>query len=537
MKALTARTHLPYDPLPADGTREINTHAARGETVSLSFSLEAHATVDDLEVSASALYGTGGRELSATMDPYVVHRWMQAGLGVFQTQAIEVGELLLKDDRVTLRDGYVRNCGSAWHIHKSRSRYDPPRIRLSGPVTTFLAAGTTKQFWISLAVPASAARGDYHGSIVVRHNGQTLLEVGVRVTVLDINLAPPLRDTMLWYRGTINCHHWRHFVRRDVYETQLRDIYDHGFRSISLLETDARRLQQALDTAQAIGFCDNVVLDGFRKELWSSVNFGKLRPVAYVSDEIDGDPNRLRGHVESIQHAKSNGVRTMASILDWRTLEQTMSKALGLQPDLVSVYAPGNRQRLGSSRQSGLDGADLYFYWQAHMEKPLVHRLLAGLLFWKSGADGISPYCYQHLPGIPNSPFDDFDLWDATQIDRVGRRFRDHMTTYPARNGVIHTLQWKGLTEGLTDFRYLTTLDLAIESAEKAEYPVIRERGAKARAQLDSVVEKFQWDDVDILSENSAAPYPDFSSRDMLNLRSRIVDELKALGGVAVVED
>ncbi|MEO7368189.1 MAG: hypothetical protein ABIZ36_09540, partial [Gemmatimonadaceae bacterium] len=448
-----------------------------------------------------------------------------------------VGELLLKDDRITLRDKYVRGCGSPWHIHKARTRYNPPRVRLSGPVQTFIASGATKQFWISLAVPVDATPGDYYGSILVRQNGKTLLEVGVHVTVLGIELVPPLKDTMLWYRGTINCHHWRHYIRREVFETQLKDIYDHGFRSISLWETDAKRLQQALDTAQAIGFCGNVVMNGFRKELWSSVDFGKLRPVAYVSDEVDADVTRLGAHVKAIQHAKSNGVRTMASVLDWRTLEQTMSRALGLQPDIVSVYAPGNRGRLGFSKQNGLDNADLYFYWQAHMEKPLVHRMLAGLLLWKSGADGISPYCYQHLPGIPHSPFDDFDPWDDTQVDTLGRRFKDHMATYPARNGVIHTLQWKGLAEGLTDLRYLNTLDAAIEAAEQAADPSIRERGPKARRQVELAVEKFHWDDVDILSETSATPYPDFGSRDMLELRRTIVDQLKELNGTAGVEE
>lgn len=537
MKALTARSHLPYDPLPTEGTREINTIACRGETLSLSFSLEARATVHDVEVSATALYGVQRRELSANMDPYVVHRWPQAGLGVFQTRAIEVSELLLKDDRITFRDGYIWRCESAWHIHKSRSRYVPPRVQLSGPARTVVPAGATKQFWISLAVPFDALPGEYQGSIVVRQNGLTLLEIGVQVTVLDIDLSRPPEDSMLWYRGTINCHNSRHYVRSGVFAAQLKDIYDHGFRSISLWESDAKRLQRALDIAQSIGFCDNVVMNGFRKELWSSVDFGKLKPIAYVSDEVDADLNRLGAHVESIQHAKSNGARTMSSILDLRTLEQTMSRALGLQPDVVSVYAPGNREALGVSKQKGLEDACLYFYWQSHMEKPLVHRLLAGLLLWKSSADGIAPYCYQHLPGFPNSPFDDFDPWDSTQIDTLGRKFKDHMTTYPARNGVIHTLQWKALSEGLTDLRYLRTLDSAIQSAERATDPATRERAAKSRHRLESAVETFQWADIDILSETSATPYPNFSSQDILALRRTIVDELTALSPGCGAED
>ena len=538
MKALTARTHLSYDPSPTEVTREVTTNVARGEIASLSFSLEAHVAVEGLEVSATALQASDGRYLQAIVDPYLVHRWPQAGLGVFQSSAVEVGELLLKDDRATLRDGYVRRCGSPLHIHKSRTRYDPPDVRLSGPVRTSMTAGSTKQVWISVPIAANATAGEYRGAILVRQNGQALLELDIKVDVLDLDLATPRQDAMLWYRGTINCHHPHHYVRPGQFAAQLKDIYDHGFRHISLWETDAKRLQQALDIAQGVGFQGDVVMDGFREELWSSVDFGRLRPVAYVSDELDGHDNRITGHVESIQHAKANGVRTMASVLDWRTVEQTMSKSSGLKPDVVSIYAPANRGRLAFPKQNGGDDGDLYFYWQAHMEKPLVHRMLAGLLLWKSGADGISPYCYQHLPGIPHSPFDDFDPWDtATHTDALGRRFKDHMATYPARHGVIHTLQWKGLAEGLADLRYLTTLDSAIESAEQSADPAVRERAAEARARLESLVDRFHWTDVDILSETSPSPFPDFSSRGMLDFRCAIVDELRALECADVVEN
>ena len=528
MKALTARTHLPYDPLPAEVTREVKATVAAGEIVSLSFSLDTRPGCDKLELFPTALKSSAGANLHANMDLYVVHRWQQAGIGVFQSSPMSVSELLLKDDRVELRDRYVRRCGSFAHLHKSRTRYLPPDLRLTGPVRTSIESGSTKQFWISITVPNDAQAGHYEGSVVVRQKGRTVLELGVNVEVLGLHLAAPSQNTMLWYRGTINCHHPHHYVRPAVFEKQLEDIYDHGFRSISLWETDTRRLQRALDIAQSAGFCGDVVMDGFREALWSSVDFGRLRPVAYVSDELDGHGDRMAGHVASMKRAKACGIRTMASVLDWRTIEQKMGT--DSRPDVVSVYAPANRigLELPRSRRNG-DG-DLYYYWQAHMEKPLIHRLLAGLLYWKSGADGISPYCYQHLPGFPHSPFDDFDPWDsATHADPLGRKFKDHMATYPARRGVIHTVQWKGLADGLTDFRYLATLDSAIRDAEKSDDPAVREYAAKARSRLQSLAHRLQWTDIDILSETSATPYPGFGTAEILAIRESIVDELKSL--------
>ena len=83
----------------------------------------------------------------------------------------------------------------------------------------------------------------------------------------------------------------------------------------------------------------------------------------------------------------------MASVLDWRTAVSTMGdQSPETRPDVVSVYAPNNSSLLASGAVSG-SHSDMYFYWQAHMEKPLMHRALAGMMLWKSGAGGIAPYC------------------------------------------------------------------------------------------------------------------------------------------------
>jgi hypothetical protein len=536
MKPITARAHLPYHSEPSEVTRQVKASVTRGEIAHLSFSLDSGASIENLEVSPTSLTSSGGQNYALESDLYVVHRWLQAGVGVFQSAPVEVSELLLKDDREPLRDSYIRRCG-AIHVHKSRTRYRPPNVRLTGPVQTSISARGSKQFWLSVAVPSDTPGGSYQGTIHVRRDNATMLELGVEVVVLDLDLVETSRDAMLWYRGTINCHHPHHYVRPDVFRTQLKDIYDHGFRSISLWETDPKRLQHALDVAQSVGFSGDVIMDGFREPLWSSVDFGKLRPVAYVSDEIDVHPDRLEGHIAAMRHATNHGVRTMASVLDWRTVERTMTKTSGILPNVISVYAPDNQTRLAIPAVRGKTDAEVYYYWQAHMEKPLMHRLLAGLLFWKSGAEGISPYCYQHLPGFPYSPFDDFDAWDpASQHDPLGRHFKDHMATYPARRGVIHTLQWKGMADGLTDLRYLETLSSAIEAAESNTDPEMRDRAAAARTRLDALVEKIHWTDIDIVSETSTAPYPEFDNEDMGSIRDVIVSEIEDLSRGAVVQ-
>jgi hypothetical protein len=110
------------------------------------------------------------------------------------------------------------------------------------------------------------------------------------------------------------------------------------------------------------------------------------------------------------------------------------------------------------------------------------------------------------------------------------------MATYPARRGVIHTLQWKGLADGLTDLRYLATLDSAIASAESSSEPEMRERASAARRRLDDQLDKFHWTDVDILSETSAQPFSDSDANDVTAIREIVVDELKELRRGAAVQ-
>lgn len=535
MRPLTARAQPPYDSVPGEATREVKALLARGEMASATFSIGASTSVDNIEVFTTPVLSSGAGAALLQIDLHVVYRWQQAGLGVFQSAPVEVGELLLKDDRVTLRDGYVRRCGDIRHLHKSRSRYLPPDVRLSGPVRTSIAAGASKQFWLSIGVPSETPPGSYEALVIARQDGRSLLELPVAIEVLDVDLLAAPQRTMLWYRGTINCHHPHHYVRPKIFAAQLADIFAHGFRDISLWETDTERLQRAVDIAQSVGFSGDVVLDGFREKLWSSVHFGKLRPVAYVSDEMDGHGiERRAGHIASMRLARNGGAATMASVLDWRAAVQIMEgRSVESRPDVLSVYAPNNSSLLASGAFKRPE-RDVYFYWQAHMEKPLMHRVLAGMMLWKSGAAGISPYCYQHLPGAPNSPFDDFDSWDPTHADTPGRRFKDHMSTYPARHGVVHTLQWKGMADGITDLRYLATLQSAVDAAERSESAAMRERGATAHKRILTLIDKLPWNELDILSETSASPFPNFGSEEMLAIRREIVEVLMSLARIPI---
>jgi hypothetical protein len=164
------------------------------------------------------------------------------------------------------------------------------------------------------------------------------------------------------------------------------------------------------------------------------------------------------------------------------------------------------------------------------MEKPLLHRVLAGFYLWTSGASGIAPYCYQHRPRYPSSPFDDFDEWEpGFHVGAERRPFKDHMTTYPARTGSIPTLQWKGLSDGLTDLRYLTTLEAVLRDAAADDRVAVRALAADIVRRRDALLARVSLGDIDIVAEATTVPYADGRAIDLRAAREQVARDVIAL--------
>ena len=77
--------------------------------------------------------------------------------------------------------------------------------------------------------------------------------------------------------------------------------------------------------------------------------------------------------------------------------------------------------------------------------------------------------------------------------------------TYPTADGVIDTIQWEGYREGVTDLRYLATLQQAIRQSPNTPAAV---RAATFLAELKEA---------------------DLSARDLDEIRSQMIDLILAL--------
>lgn len=518
--------HVAYAPQP-DTTplAELSASGCAGEMLSLTCSISA-ADMDEVHVDVGDLRDDAGRGIARdAIEVFVVREWDQAGLGVYQSARTRVAELLLKDRHADLRDGYGGGCGHWRHWRRRGPFYRPPDLRLRGAVVTDLAHGQPRQLWIALRIPGAAAAGSYRGELRVRgvRPAREPTTLPVLVEVWPQTLAEASRDCFMWFRGTLDCRRPRFYLPEPLYRIHLEDIWAHGFRTVSLSESDPALLQRAVDIAHAAGFRGRIVLSDALPPRLDGIDFRGMQPVFYVSDEID-----LRGeaavaaHVANVREAQQRGLPTMCALVQEPFARRLFDAGdIGHAPDVLLHFLPRNREFFALlSEAPQLRRRPTYYYWHAHMEKPLLHRVLAGVFLWKSGADGIAPYCYQHLPEHPNSPYDDFDEWDSHERTvSGGHALKDHMATYPARRGSVPTLQWKGLSAGIFDLRYLQT---AAELQRLA-----RQRGGAALAMADEVehaiaalLGRIVLREVEVVSDDEPLPYRDVTAQDLENFRT-----------------
>lgn len=503
--------------------------------VSLSFSLSARQATD-LELTAADLESTVGVIPKSCISLFIVKVWEQAGIGVYQSAPARVAELLLKDDRVGLGDGYSRRgrCRHWKHLLRASQIYQPPDVRLKGAAGTKLDSNERKQIWVSVRVPPNATPGIYDGYVEAKSMEQTprTKRLSLQFEVLPIKLLQPEQDLFIWYKGTLDCNWPQHYLSEEAFREQLQDIYDHGFRSISLNEREPEQLQHAINIADSIGFNRNILLTAPYPDRFSKIDFKHFKPIYYISDEIDARAGDLiRDHIEKWNGIKSSGGQSMSSLVRQTFARRFFDKGdIGCAPDLLSYYLPANLSYFRAhSEFPKLQEPKTYYYWQSHMEKPDVHRVLAGLYLWKSRADGIAPYCYQHLPKPPFSPFNDFDEWEADDVGTARHSFKDHMTTYPARSGSIPTLQWKALADGIYDLRYLITLDSTLKRVEDSASEEVKLFSNEARLRIERFLKRISLDEICITSETNPAPYPGITSEEYARFREQMARDIVVL--------
>jgi len=443
---------LPSSLPPAAGASTgVLLSACAEQTQGASFCIYSPVALTNVAVSLPRdLQGIGHVLPKSSVDIHVVKVWEQGGAGPLRDPdtAAAVPELLVKDDRVPLS-------GPA------------PEARLTGPAVCNIPADTSKQFWLSVSVPRNTPPGPYIGSIVVSGRGlPTPVTVHMTLTVLPLRLLSPAKQYGVDLRSRLDAppaelpsadgkHLVTDFVTKDVLDSQLADIYAHGFTIASLYDSP--------DT------------------LWDAMteykNYGL--GTAYNLYKGDGDPQDVEkertGHSDPILTYYADPEPNAAASARMFPLtklgipnatyipRQDDFTALGQSADIV-VYNRDSEypQKLLRTNGQRLSMTRDWWYWPASNEDPKTNRVDSGVLLWKSNLyDAFLPD-YQTAFGA--------DPYDETSAGASPSKiaFRPLMLTYPVKGGVLDTLQWEACREGVTDVRYLTTMYAALRECKDA---------------------------------------------------------------------
>lgn len=486
----------PLDP-------ELRCSACRGEYESVSALVWALQDVTDLRVEASDLAAKSGdaRIPAEAVDIRLLKWWYQGAGGIGYSPQKELkAELLLKDEGLVRVDqgqqeNYLRSTaedGSTTYLLCSGKTSEelkdvrPIDAKTLQPVA--ISADDSREFWITVHVPAETPSGTYVGRVTFTGSAGAAAHVPFTVTVHPFDLKPSRLIYSIYYRAKLSPDgrptigsEWR---SEQQYRAELADLRAHGVLYPSNYQHwDERLLRRALEIRREAGLpagpfynlgqstgntADPAQLRSLQETVKKWVRlcrqFGYTDVYFYGIDEAREE--RLESQKMTWCAVQDAGGKTFVACY-----KKTFEAMGGLLNCAVLAHWPDPAEaekwhRVGSH-------AFCYANPQVGVEEPSTYRRNFGLVLWEAGFDGAMDYAYQHAFG---HVWNDFD----------STRYRDHNFTYPTVDGVVGTIQWEGFREGVDDVRYVTTLEHAIQNASQAQADTARQ----AQQWLDSIQPK-----------------------------------------------
>lgn len=542
--------HVPFRmPSDAKVLKGIRIAAAQGEIDDASFLLFPFRDFGDVDLRVSDLTGPDGTIDAGAFDVRLVKCWLQCrgGWCNFYTQGQHyptlTPELLVHDDallsvdpkthrnmlRVSYPDGETFVSVSTPEDPKTCAgfNFNLEPVRDARSLVPFaLAAGRSRQLWLTFRCPENAKGGDYRGTVTVRAGGETLCEIPLAVKVHPFRLplphcryAPelPFLATWMWHGNLpdkLNGYGGGGFnlekAQRRLY-AELRNLAEHNcgypwallpppsatgaldFASMQLdlmkrAGCEMRPLFGGIGAGGDLAYrasSDKSVLDmsvpenrhAFEREMAAFTNrlerqirfveskVGHREIVYYALDEAP--PPYIRRTFPSfaaLNHFGGHSFTTSgdASSAAFMTDFNDMAGAF----DLVKGTCSYN---LGQIRKWHASGARVFSYGSPHSgpECPDIWRREKGLGAYFANLDGVNEYIWYEAAHIWN----DF-VYDSG--------YRNFCMVYPTADGVLDTVQWEAEREGLDDIRYFSYLDRLAQAAIASGKGALVAQGRKA---------------------------------------------------------
>jgi hypothetical protein len=516
VKAVTDSKILPDTP-QINGKKDNNLFikACRGQYEPASFVVQAGPQIKNLKCEVTRLVNNSGNKQqyvdAGVVDVHVVKCWYHSGIPDNETnKCILVPELLLKDDKLVLVDlkqkkNYLRStdpAGKEEYIcisdRDSSKLKDirPQDAKTLQPVD--LEAGSNKQFWLTVHVPADAAPGDYQGKILLSAADAPASSLNLTLRVLPFDLEKPALSFGIYYLGkltkdTQDCLDKSRkrkmpvinfsFKTPQQYTAEMQDLKEHGIEYPTVYQNDDELLlRQELAIRSQLGFPKDALyscgvntwdtstpqaIEAIKKKVgWLlkiSRDLGYENTFIYGRDEAGGA--KLAAERPCWQEVHSLGAKIFAAVSN--------QGSFPLVGDLLDLALIGNRPDPRQAKQYHDVGHRVFCYAfpSSGLVNPVVYRSHYGLLLWQTGYDGAMNYAYQVNYGG--------HIWNDFDVPKI----RNQVYAYPTIDGVVDTIEWEGQRAGIDDVRYLMTL---IKYAKDAK-PTKPRLAAEAQAWLDKL--------------------------------------------------
>lgn len=461
--------HSAY-PLQEPAGYKLMVRATPGEYEPTVFTVHAFESLARVNITVGDLKGDNAIIPSNAIDIRLVKYWYQAGIGTVanQRKRILIPELLLHDDQLIRID--IGTQTNHLRIHADGRDYytdiSSPNATMPESVSVSdaerlqdfaIAKGENKHVWITIRVPEYQKAGHYEGNVQVAVDGRSCVNVNLKLNVEPFTLEDPPITAAIYYRGLLNEKATRLTSEEKTkaqYIAELRNIRSHGIGAATVY--DAPKYQQALALQRELGFrTDNALLVGSgtgspktRKELKALTDrvVGKVtgaRALGYTNVYFYGN-EELSGALVAQERETWKAVHRGGG----RVFTAVFTDAVQYVGDSLDLAIVSGTPDKALSEAWHKRGKLLYSYSnpQAGVEEPETYRRNYGLNLWCAGYDGAIHYAYQH--GFGRDIWNDFDH----------PTYRDHVFAYPTSHGVVDTIEWEGVREGIDDLRYLSAL-------------------------------------------------------------------------------
>ena len=490
---------LPLPPFCRPGTT-ISLRACPGEVEPASFIIKTKQPLGKVRVRAGPLSGPGGELPADAIDIRVVkdlYRQRWGGPGLFPIVLVH------RDDLLRHEKAPKENQPEHMNIVATGESRDSEKLL---PVRI----DRQRRFWITVRLPRGIAPGTYRGEVRVVPESGDAATLDLSVEVYPFELLPPMIEYSIYYPA----RPWQEHppdhsfafgdLSEEQYRAELENMLDHGISNPILQcrfsprapdgSLDMSYFDKMLDLRESVGMRPKwLFLQGHplpfddkpmtaeqvartRRDVAQINGYARRRgyeDVYYMArDEWWGEKlKRERDSMKSVSDAggkifvainiPKDFFDSVGDVLDLPMLQAGIDSRMGVEYEKYKTDKETvrlNLQNIGKAGRFGrtaanegirksVDGmhrqgkrAFTYMNPAAGVPLPDLHRRNQGLGMWRVGFDGTATWAYTHIEGSKQ----DQDLW--------------HAYVFRLDHGVLDTLHYEGLREGVDDVRYLTTL-------------------------------------------------------------------------------